>query len=157
MAKRRRSEGQRRRALVRALQTEHVDLDALAERLGLDLEALGRLGEQAETAATLRSLRRLMDWQAELFLSRCRLYAATRLLALCDQASSEETARKAATELRKRNAADPAEAGTSTGDGETAGVMDPQRMLDAIERRGREMGESDEATEGGSDVATSDG
>jgi hypothetical protein len=154
MAKRRRSEGQRRRALVRALQAEHVDLDALAERLGLDLEALGRLGEQAETTATLRSLRRLMDWQAELFLSRCRLHAATRLLALCEQASSEETARKAATELRKRDAADPAAAGPDAAGDESAGPMDPQRMLDAIERLGREMGEVDEATEGGSDVAT---
>lgn len=92
-----------RKKLARDLLDSQTDLITLLDRHGLDAEQVRAWLNGTEDAESLRSLVTLADLQAQLMLSRYRLTAVMRLIALAtdDDPKQREPARRACVDLLK--------------------------------------------------------
>lgn len=131
-----RARGVRRELLLRALLKGETDLEALASHLELNLVELATIYGEARTAGALAGLRRLADVQTQLMVSRYRLTAAAKLIALANQDDDAELARKACGDLLKLDLIS-SEAIANADDSMPIGI-DEQSVLDALRRLGQE-------------------
>ncbi|MEM9251269.1 MAG: hypothetical protein AAGB29_02870 [Planctomycetota bacterium] len=94
---------ERRQALARDLLDGQADLLTLLDRHGLDPEQVRDWMADTADTESLRSLVQLADLQAQLMLSRFRLSAVMRLIALAndDDPKQREPARRACVDLLK--------------------------------------------------------
>lgn len=96
-------------ALLADLVAAERDIFALAQRHGLQLEALAAWSDRPGVRKTVHRLCRLADLQCQAMLSRYRLVAASRLIAQASAADGElppEQVRKACVDLLKAQLAD---------------------------------------------------
>jgi hypothetical protein len=140
--------------LLRKVYEAREDPRELAESMGLSLAELAAWAGAPGTVAALKGLRALADMQTQLILSRYRLTAAAKLLALADQEDSGELARKACVDLLKLDLMPEASAGAASsasgaGSGASAEAgggsqpADERRLLAALEALGRSSAEDD--------------
>lgn len=115
MAKKRPST-RRPKALLEAVFSGRIELEKLPAELHIKLEQLADRASDERLLARLRSLRVLADIQTQMLISRWRLSAAARLIALATQEENGELSRKASVDLLRLDlpAAEP-EAAAETG------------------------------------------
>ncbi len=89
----------RPKALLEAVFSGGVELEKLPDALNIKLEQLADRACDERLLARLRSLRVLADIQTQMLISRWRLSAAARLIALATQEENGELSRKASVDL----------------------------------------------------------
>jgi hypothetical protein len=88
----------RRREILDQLLSGETDLGRMAARIGAEPGELSEWGQDAALLRQIRNLRRLMDAQVRLMISRCRMTAVWKLHQIVETAEGE-TARKACVDL----------------------------------------------------------
>ncbi|MAE61811.1 MAG: hypothetical protein CMJ49_10710 [Planctomycetaceae bacterium] len=115
-----------------------ADPRTLAETQGLSLLELAQSAADPAMRRALHGLRLLADLQAQLLVSRYRVMAAARLVALANTEDGGEVARKACVDLLKLNLID-GDVGKPTDDDQPGiPTVDPQQVLAMLEQVGRE-------------------
>ena len=125
-------------ALLMRIYEADADPKALAEAQGLSLLELAHSAADPAMRRALHGLRLLADLQAQLLVSRYRVMAAARLVALANTEDGGEVARKACVDLLKLNLIE-GDGAEPTGDAAPAApAVDPDAVLAMLEQVGRE-------------------
>lgn len=117
-----------------------ADPKALAEAQGLSLLELARSAADPAMREALHGLRLLADLQTQLLVSRYRVMAAARLVAMANTEDGGEVARKACIDILKLNLIKHDPPTPNSGEADGVAPIDQQQVLAMLEKVGKTTG-----------------
>ena len=125
-----------RQQLLELLAQGHTDLNTLCEQMDMPAAKIGALLQDAQAMRQVHGLRLLMDCQTQMIVSRYRVAAAARLVALSNQQEDPELARKASVDLLKMNLM-PGEPNAAADDTPKVKMPSTRAVVGALEKLGK--------------------